>query len=639
MKFNQLMSVTRKYRFYFVVIGLLSLCSCSSFNLRVAENYYQEYAYAKAIPKYEKGLMKDFIPEAAHHLAESYRKVGNSVQAEIWYKRLVKSPHVNPDDRLNLAEVLMENGKYGEAKMWFQDYLQYSSNNKKVKRLIQACDSIHLFFKDTVTFNISLLRFNKENESNFSPAYYRQGLVFLSDRSAPDKNDELSTWTGKEYLDLFYTTNVGNDNWLEPELLKGDVNGLYDEGPAVFSSDNTTIYFTRTDYSGKVIEKNQKDISLLKLYYGKLYGNQWKLETLLPFNNTDYSVGHPAISQNGRKFYFVSDMPWGYGGTDIYEVNLNNGKWSEPKNLGPGINTEGNEMFPFISADSTIYFASDGHFGLGGLDIFSSYWDGANWTKPENLQHPVNSSKDDFGFIIDSSNTSGYFSSNRVKNTDKIFGFKKSLHVFSYNLAVYDKKNAKAVKDFSLLDNNGESGEPALAKGSDGNLKMNLSRNTDYDLMLKGKGYYARPLSISTVGKRKSEVLIDTMTVEKIELNKSVVWKSIYFNKKELNITPKTALALDSLVFILEMNPELQIEISSHTDSRGAFGDNLTLSRKRSDEIAMYLINKGINPPRLISIGYGESKLLNNCRDGILCLEEDHRQNNRVEIKVIDLMR
>ncbi len=318
---------------------------------------------------------------------------------------------------------------------------------------------------------------------------------------------------------------------------------------------------------------------------------------------------------------------------------MNNGKWSEPKNLGPGVNTEGNEMFPFIAADSTIYFASDGHFGLGGLDIFSSSWDGANWTKPENLQHPVNSSKDDFGFIIDSTNTSGYFSSNRVKNTDKIFGFKKSLPVFSYNIVALDKKSAKPVKDFSLLDNTAKPGEPALAKGVDGNLKMNLSRNTDYDLLLKGKGYYALPLSISTVGKRKSEVIIDTLTIEKIELNKSVIWKSIYFNKKELNITPKTAQALDSLVNVLEMNPELQIEISSHTDSRGAFGDNLTLSRKRSDEIAMYLINKGINPPRLISIGYGEAKLLNGCRDGILCLEEDHRQNNRVEIKVIELMR
>lgn len=633
------MPVTRNSMLILIAIGILSLCSCSSFNLRVAENYYMEYSYSKAIPKFEKALKKDFNAEAARHLAESYRKVGNSVHSEIWYKRLVKSPEVIPDDRLFLAEVLMENGKYGEAKVWFQDYLQYSSTNKKVKRLIQACDSIHLFFKDTVTYSIFLPGFNKDSEANFSPAYYRQGLVFLSDRSASGKNDELSTWTGKEYLDLFYTTQLNNNAWLEPELLKGDINGLYDEGPAVFSADNTTIYFTRTDYSGKVVEKNQKDISLLKLYYGKLYGNQWKLETLLPFNSTDYSVGHPAISPNGKKFYFVSDMPWGYGGTDIYEVILSDGKWSEPKNLGPGVNTEGNEMFPFIAADSTIYFASDGHFGLGGLDIFSSNWDGTNWTRPENLQHPVNSSKDDFGFIIDSSNTSGYFSSNRLKNTDKIFGFKKSLPVFSYNLVVLDKKSARPVKDFSLLDKTGKPGEPALAKGVDGILKMNLSRNTAYDLLLKGKGYYALPLAISTVGKRKSEVIIDTLTVEKIELNKSVVWKSIYFNKKELNITPATSQALDSLVNILEMNPELQIEISSHTDSRGAFGDNLTLSRKRSDEIAMYLINKGINPPRLISIGYGESKLLNGCRDGILCLEEDHRQNNRIEIKVIELMR
>ncbi|HMT29570.1 MAG TPA: hypothetical protein PKD91_09855 [Bacteroidia bacterium] len=257
------MNFVKKYPLGLLAVIFLTFSSCKSLNLRIAENYYEQYAYSKAIPKYEKALRKDFVPEAANHLAESYRKTGNSLNAEIWYKRLVKSPQVKLEYKLSLAEVLMENGKYSEARDWFQDYLQYSASDKRVKRMIQACDSINLFFRDTNTFQISLPKFNKDNENNFSPVYYRQGIVFLSDRKAPGKNKELSAWTGKEYLDLFYTRKVDGDNWLEPELLKGNINGLYDEGPASFSNDNTTIYFTRNDYSGKEIERNQKNISLL----------------------------------------------------------------------------------------------------------------------------------------------------------------------------------------------------------------------------------------------------------------------------------------------------------------------------------------------------------------------------------------
>ncbi len=633
------MNIRKNYSIFLFLLSALFLSSCKSLNLRIAENYYDQYAYSKAIPKYEKALKKDFVPEAATHLAESYRKIGNSPKAEMWYRRLVKSPAVTLQNKLALAEVLMENGKYQEAKIWYQDYLQYSSSDKRVKRMIQACDSVQLFFVDTLTYDIDLLKLNKGEESNFSPAFYRQGLVFLSDRPAPGKNKELSEWTGKEYLDLFYTRKLDGGSWLEPELLKGDVNGLYDEGPAVFTTDNTTIYFTRTDYTGKIIEKNDKNVSLLKLYYGKIYGNQWKLETQMPFNSNEYSVGHPAVSPDGKTLFFVSDMPWGYGGTDIYKVVMENGKWSEPQNLGPKVNSEGNEMFPFYSADSVLYFASDGHIGLGGLDIFESLWNGTEWSKAENLQYPLNSSKDDFGFIIDSANTNGYFSSNRIKNIDKIYGFIKNPPVFSYHLNAYDSKTHKHLKTLVLQAQNPDQSLKVLATGINGTIEMPLEGNSKINLLLKSVGYYTKLIPLTTVGLRKSESFTDSLSLDKIELNKSIIWPTIHFNKKETELTPKTEAALDSLYAILELNPELQIEISSHTDSRGSFVDNMNISRKRSDEIAMYLINKGIDPPRLISIGYGEAKLLNYCRDGILCLEEDHQINNRVEIKVIELMK
>ncbi len=632
--------INRNPVFYFgSLLLIITMQGCQSFHYRVAENYYDQYAYSKAIPNYEKVLRKDFIPDAAARLAESYTNTGNSLKAEIWYKRLVNTPEVKIEYKLRLAEVLMENGKYAEARDWFQQYLLLNSTDKLVKRMIVACDSIHLFFEDTTVYNISLMTINKENESNFSPAFFKQGIVFLSDRSAAGKVGERSDWTGKEYLDLFYSYPLQGESWKEPELLRGDINGKYDEGPACFTRDNAAMYFTRTDYTGKTIEKNIKDVSVLKMYYGIYTGTQWNMSAPVPFNSNDYSVGHPSLTPNGKTIYFVSDMPWGYGGTDIYKVNLENGEWSEPINLGAIVNSEGNEMFPFIAADSVLYYASDGLIGLGGLDIFSSSWDGIRWSRPENLQYPVNSSKDDFGLIVDSLGTSGYFSSNRLKNTDKLYSFKKNPPVFSYKILASDKKSGKSIKNISITSktNTGKTSTPKVSLT--GTADLPLAINTAYTIIIKSSGYYTAQSEISTIGKRKSEVIMDTVFLEKIAMNKSIIWKTIQFSKKETEITTKISNALDSLYTILEMNPELQIEIASHTDSRGSFTDNFNISRKRADEIALYLINKGIRAPRLISIGYGEGKLLNYCRDGVLCLEEDHQANNRIEIKVVDLMK
>ncbi|OQA11636.1 MAG: Outer membrane porin F precursor [Bacteroidetes bacterium ADurb.Bin397] len=639
-----MITFVRKFKsaFYFVAaffVVSIVFSGCTKYNYRVANNYYEQYAFARAIPNFEKVLRKAFITDAAAKLADSYQKNGNSLKAEIWYKRLVKAPDAIPEYKLRLAEVLMENAKYSEARYWFSEYQKLDASDKRVKRMIEACDSIHLFLIDTTVYAISLTKLNKDMENNFSPAFYRQGIVFLSDRSAPGKPRDRSSWTGKEYLDLFFTRKTDGENWLEPELLKGDINGIYDEGPAVFSKDNTTIYFTRSDYSGKTIEKNQKDISVLKLYYGKLYGNQWKLENQLPFNSPDYSVGHPAISPDGKSVYFVSDMPWGYGGTDLYKVTLKNGQWSTPENLGPKINTEGNEMFPFFAPDSVMYFASDGHIGLGGLDIFASSWDGESWSKVENLQVPVNSSKDDFGFIIDSTNTSGFFSSNRIKNTDKIYSFKRNPPVYSVSLKASDGKTKKSIRSFSLYAPTPNGNAIVLATSVNHLLEMPLTGNTDYKMYVKSNGFYAEPVFISTKGVRKSQVFADSLVLTPIDLKKPAIWRSIVFKGKKAEYTPESVAALDSLVNLLEINPEIQIEIGCHTDSRGSFTENLSLSRKRSDEIAMYLINKGINAPRIISIGYGEGKLLNYCRDGVLCLEEDHAVNNRVEIKILELIR
>lgn len=626
-------SVVVPFRYIIFLFSLSLLVGCKAFNLRVADNYYNELAYAKAIPKYEKVLRKEFNHQAASRLAESYRNTGNSMKAEIWYRRLDASPMVTLDDRFNFAVVLMENGKYSEASEKFTAYLQYDPTAKKARRLLSVCDSIHLFFEDTTLYQIAVPDFNGEFESNFSPVFFRDGIVFVSDRIAPGKKRMISPWSGKPYLDLFFTSKE-TGKWSTPQLLKGDINGIFDEGTATFSADFNTVYFTRIDYSGKVIEKNQKNMSLLKLFSGQYTGNLWRLTGPTTFNNVEYSVGHPALSRNGKTLYFVSDMPWGYGGTDIYRADLVNGQWSEPVNLGNAVNTDGNEMFPFIATDSVLYFASDGHLGLGGLDIFSSFWNGESWMKAENLQYPVNSSKDDFGYIIDSTNSHGYFSSNRSRNRDMIYEFKRNPPAFDLLLLAKDNKGSD-IRKFELFHRNRKGEKIRMAGGVNGLAKCGLLANTEYQAEIYADGYFTATSRFSTYGLRKSATLRDTVVLVKVDINKPVIWRDIYFNKKEAAIREETTRALDSLVVILNLNPGLEIELGVHTDSRGSFTDNLSLTKSRADAITAYLVEKGISRSRFVAIGYGEGKLINQCRDGIVCIEEDHQVNNRVEVKVV----
>lgn len=626
-----LLPVPVRYIFVFFVVTVIS--GCRAFNLRVADNYYTEFAYSKAIPKYEKVLRKEFNHLAASRLAESYRNTGNSLKAEIWYRRLDNSPLVSLEDRYNFAVVLMENGKYREASEKFNAYLQYDPTAKKARRLLSVCDSIHLFFEDTTLYQVSAPDFNGEFEANFSPVFYRDGIVFVSDRMASGKRKIISPWTGKPYLDLFFT-KVTDGKWISPQLLKGDINGLFDEGPSAFSADFNAIYFTRLDYSGKVVEKNQKNMSLLKLFSGQYTGNTWRMTGPMSFNNSEYSVGHPALSSDGKTLYFVSDMPWGYGGTDIYKSVMRNGQWSEPENLGNVINTDGNEMFPFISSDSVLYFASDGHLGLGGLDIFSCYWNGEHWMRAENLQYPVNSSKDDFGYIIDASNSQGFFTSNRSKNRDIIYAFKRIPPEFDLLLLAKDQKGTD-IKKFTLYQRDRKGDRIHMTDGINGWAKCKLKPNADYSTEIHAGGYFTATSRFSTYGIRKSTTLKDTVTLVKIELNKAIIRPGIYFSKKELSIREETAKALDSLATVMQLNPEIEIELGVHTDSRGTFTENLNITKSRAEAIAEYLVSKGVARSRFFAIGYGEGKLINQCRDGIFCIEEDHQANNRVEVKVV----
>jgi peptidoglycan-associated lipoprotein len=629
------MSQNRLFVRVFLVAFILAAQGCVSVHLRTANEYYQQFAYASAAKEYEYVLGKRTERDAIINVADCYRQMGNPVKTEYWYQRALKLPNPKAEWNLFYAEALMKNGNYEMAKTSLSNYLSYNKTDFRAQRLMESCENMDDFFKDTTLYTVSTLKFNTPDDNFFSPAFYRQGIVFLSDRMEKGLNKTTSDGTGKRFLDLFYAKKTDRGNWMEPEPMRGEVNGKFNEGPVVFSKDFTTMYFTRNNYVSNRAEKNSKNVNVLKIFRADAKDGEWQVKGPMYFNSDEYSVGHPALSESGTTIIFSSDMPWGYGGSDLYMVRWEGGeKWSTPTNLGPKVNTEGNELFPFMFNDSILYFSSDGHKGMGGLDIYESNFAYGSWDKPTNVGAPINSSQDDFSFIVDSTGVNGYFTSTRNGLVDKIYSFEKHPPQIILSMLVTDSKTKtplpnSEVKVFSkgkFLKN--------YSTSAAGKLKLELHPERTYKLTVDNPEYYLINSEVSTVGVKFSEVMEHPIELRKILLDKPMVWQGISFKKKSFELKTTSGESIQRLLTLLQDNPRLNVEIGSYTDSRGSDAENLTLTQQRAELVVSYLVSQGINASRLTAKGYGETKLLNRCVNGILCIEEDHETNNRVEFTV-----
>jgi outer membrane protein OmpA-like peptidoglycan-associated protein len=363
----------------------------------------------------------------------------------------------------------------------------------------------------------------------------------------------------------------------------------------------------------------------------------------MPFNSDEYSCGHAALSPDGKTLYFISDMPGGCGGTDIYKTvmtvkNDSSIQWSAPENLGDVINTAGNEMFPYVHKDGTMYFSSDAHNTLGGLDIFSSVFENGKWSSPENLNYPINSSKDDFAFVLNDDNKTGYISSNR-NDLDKIYEISLPDPVFILKGIVSDKNTGAVIENASVEMLNKKSGsKEMLFTNKKGEYQAKLKAETSYSIQAEKEGYLKpNPQEVTTVGKKRSETFKADFKLEKLVLDKPIAIENIYYDLDKWDIRKDAALELDKFVILLNNNPQIIVELSSHTDSRADDNYNQVLSEKRARAAVKYVIKKGVSPNRLKWKGYGESQLVNRCSNGVDCFEEEHQQNRRTEFKITKL--
>lgn len=614
---------------------ILMVSGCASHHQKKGDAYFETYGYRNAITHYEKVEKKRDIAEVKTRLAESYLRINDIQNAERVYQDVLymDDANIHPVNLLNYGKVLMAQGQCEEAKKWFIGYLELYPNDLLANMLFASCNSIDDRMIDTTLYTLELV--NLEDFTNtFSGVEYGEGMVFTADKTGHLKRKK-SHWTGNTYLDMYFISKDSSGRWLDPALLRGDVNGPFHDGPAAFSADSSVIYFTRNNYTKKKLQANARNENNLKIYKAELLENGWGNLQELSFNSEDYSCGHPTLSRDGNTMYFISDMPGGKGGADIYRSTWDGNAWTAPYNLGEAVNTPGNELFPYFHTDGSLYFSSDAHNSMGGLDVFITYFNGERWLQPENLNYPLNTSSDDFAYTVNKDNETGFVSSTRSKS-DKIYTYTKHPPTFNLIGMAREKDSKMPVAGVQVRVTDEMTGkEYMMTSGKDGKFKLPLKPESEYALLCTKEGCFTRTDHISTTGLKYSQDFYADFIVESIEIDKPVlVLENIYYDFDKWVIRPDAARELEKLVKLLKDNPMIEIEMASHTDARGSDGYNLILSDKRARAVVEYLIYRGIDAKRLTWKGYGESKLVNKCANDVTCTEKEHQQNRRTEFVV-----
>ena len=696
--------------------------ACQSFaQLKRAERKYGQLAYAGAIKAYEKHLKTNPTDAAAiARLADCYRRINDFKNAEIWFSRAVKSRKADPINYFYYGQALMNNQKWEQAVPWFEKYQEAKPDDPVGNAMLESCRNYRSFMEDSTLYNVVTTNINTA-EADFSPNIWNGKVIFASAR---DRDRLLFGWTARPFLQLFAADYYGKPELGEPEKMKGRVNSKLHEAHVTFSPDGETMFFSRNNIIKGKIGKSSEGIIRLKTYRSDLKKGKWKEVEGIPFNDDEYSVGHPALTPDGKMMYFASDMPGGEGGTDLYVVTLDieNHNWGKPMNLGPEVNTPGNEMFPWVAADGTLYYSSNGKKGLGGLDLFRAL--NLNTSEPQiiNMGYPINSARDDFALVLDPKRGMGFFSSNRAngKGDDDIYSFVQKQRVKG---VVVDAATGERLENAKVEVYDARSLTGTSRTNFDGEFKQGLDVNQEFYAVASKEGYAEGKKRFSSKGvnindeivveipltkskdcpqpmvfegtlrdddgkplpKRKVKVIevekvietdenglivteldptktyefvydgpelkeplvkpIDTKDLIPLDTARAElvldspdpgdVFYIIYYDFDMYNIRNRDARPeLDRVVRFMEANPDVTIQLGSHTDCRGTDQYNVTLSKNRAIEAYEYITTHGVSKNRLTYKWFGEHELSNKCADGVDCDEDMHQRNRRTEFMI-----
>ncbi len=622
-----------------------------------ADNLFERMEYIEAAAAYEDIIQKgDRSADILKKAGDAHYFNTNMESAHRWYDVLMSEypDQVEAEYIFRYAHSLQGVGDNRSAKRWMKKFSKKADDNDlRSKEYAQDNISLDDILDLEPQFVLRNLSINTKF-SDFGPMFYRNQLVYSSASDSSYYNTRNYHWNQQPFLNLLVgTPNASKtDVMFEGEFSK-EINTKYHEATVSFSSDGRKVYFTRNNYNGS-LGRDKDGINHLKLYSADILKEdgetEWGNIQELPFNSDEFSVGHPAVSPDDKKLYFVSDMPGSIGETDIFVVDiLGDNQYSQPKNLGNEINTYGREMFPYIT-EKALYFASDGHLGLGGLDVFESKYTYV-FDTPVNLGAPLNSNFDDFGLIIDEKSNKGFVCSNRKsgKGDDDIYSFERfpiEKCIQNLNGNVRSAKTGDPISEgvVSLYSEKGDKLEE-VETNSNGDYvftsepecgktykieagKSGFKTKKESVSISKNAGETSVPITLESI----NELIVEEKGVLKIKIG------IVYFDLGKYKIRNDAAIELDKIVFLMQEYPNMVIKIESHTDSRALDNYNLKLSDNRAKATRDYIISKGIDSKRIESaVGYGETRLINECKNKMPCSETRHQQNRRSEFIIVQI--
>ena len=627
-----------------------------------ADDHFKKYEFIDAQQIYLK------VANNGYQSEDLYKKLGDSYyfNAELrdafkWYEALYKEYQdtMGSEYLFRYAQSLKSVERYKEADQIMGLFESKTGIKERRAQLFsQERDYLSLIEMQSGKFQVTAIGINS-SYSDFAPSFHKDELVFASARGGSSVRKVIHQWNEMPFLDLY--TVMANDNTVGGDLqglqkVRGKVNTKFHESSSAFTKDGATMYFTRNNYTDQRLVRNEEGTTLLKLYRSRLEKGKWSKAEELPFNSDSYSVAHPALSSDGNKLYFASDMPGGKGLSDLYVVDIQGDDFGTPKNLGGLINTEGRETFPYISDSGRMYFASDGHIGLGGLDVFVAMPTMRDFEKPINIGAPVNSPDDDFTFILNEDTKIGYFASNRPggMGNDDIYSFLQIEALITkcqqYVTGQVTDAETRAIiqeSEVRLLDKNNQELSSIVVDG-DGNYSFSLECKKEYIIRATHPDYKSTEVQLMTDAKfekkhikplqlnKGSDLGVTSANVGD-DLAKILELEPIYFDLDKSFIRPDAEIELQKVIAAMQQYPRMKIDVRSHTDSRSSDNYNMRLSERRAKSTMQYIAEKGkIATPRLSGRGYGEVTPVNQCINDVNCSEEKHQLNRRSEFIILE---
>ncbi|MBL0912496.1 MAG: OmpA family protein [Bacteroidia bacterium] len=706
--------------------GIAGVAQAQKSKIQYGNKLFDDFEYYESARVFDEVARKEirrnnFNYDVLLKAAQSYRYSGNLEKAAYYYDLLESKGQLNEQNLPEYIRVLMTLGKYEKARDLSTKYAGSLSNSKTASALAKDPNYVASLKEDSARYTVKPFPYNS-GVGDFAPALRNGDLYFSSSRKAVGFSATRYKWDNSYYVKL-YTSRKKDNEMQAPQLIRKEFVTKYHDGPLSFSPDGNTAYLTRNVYA----RKGKTEVKRLGIFISEYKDGKWTEPKAFPYNSGEYNVGHAAVSPDGKTLIFASDKPGGYGGADLYASRLENGSWSTPVNLGKNVNSDGDELFPSVGGKGTLFFASDGFAGLGGLDLFSARSVKDGYAPAENMGYPLNTRFDDFSIAVNANEDGAWFASARNDFKDRIYqttireiniyldgtlfdattkeilpntlvhiinektgevievttdslgkytakldknaDYRITAEKENYELVEEGKLTTRGVTEGKILPSDlylrrsvmeseitfidkktqqplaGVSGtitnktngkKIAYTTDANGKAKVKLETNSDYDLFARKKGYLDMNRKFSTDNELTAELDIDA-DMQPIEKNIKFEVRDIFYDYAKYTLRSESMSELDKLAGFLIENDNIRVELSSHTDSRGSDKSNQSLSQKRAQSCVDYLLSKGVSTSSIIAKGYGESQPVNRCKNGVECSEEEHQQNRRTEIKILEV--